>query len=121
LARHERKAKKRAKKMSRHDRLCRAPGRIFYWSKEWRRLRLKVFAVYGRKCMLCQAVDIEMHVDHIEPRSKAPHLSLTFENLQVLCRDCNMEKSDLHAEDYREDAVARELDLCAARAFSERC
>lgn len=48
-----------------------------------------------------------MQVDHIEPRSKAPKKSLLLNNLQVLCMDCNMEKSNLHATDYREEAIAR--------------
>jgi 5-methylcytosine-specific restriction endonuclease McrA len=71
---------------------------------------MAVLARYGRKCMLCDVVDTEIHVDHIKPRSLYPFLSLTFSNLQVLCRDCNMKKSNYHSEDYREDAISRKLD-----------
>ena len=74
-------------------------------------MRWRVLESYGRRCMLCGAVDVEIHVDHIQPRSKAPYLSLTFENLQVLCKDCNFEKSDIHAEDYREKAASEDLDI----------
>ncbi len=82
----------------------------FYWTKEWRILRWKVLQTYGYRCMLCGDVDVEIHVDHIQPRSKAPHLSMTFGNLQVLCKACNKEKSNLHTNDYREKAASEELD-----------
>lgn len=52
-----------------------------------------------------------MHVDHVIPRSKRPELSLTFSNLQVLCRHCNLEKMNYNSNDYREDSVSRDLDL----------
>jgi 5-methylcytosine-specific restriction endonuclease McrA len=35
-----------------------------------------------------------MHVDHIKPRRKYPHLALVFDNLQVLCHDCNHGKGN---------------------------
>lgn len=114
LARAKNPKKKRRRKRKRlkgpRGDLRFAPAKHFYRSKRWMTLRLKVLETYGRKCMLCGTVDGEMHVDHIQPRSKAPELALTFENLQVLCKHCNEEKSNLHAEDYREDAVREELD-----------
>lgn len=70
--------------------------------------------------MSCGAVDVEIHVDHIKPRSKFPYLSLTFENLQVLCKDCNFDKSNLHEEDYREDAAEYELDRLLLAELRER-
>ncbi|RYZ77711.1 MAG: hypothetical protein EOP05_00795 [Proteobacteria bacterium] len=42
-----------------------------------------------------------MHVDHIKPRSKYPHLELEFSNLQVLCRQCNFGKSNKYEDDFR--------------------
>jgi len=51
-----------------------------------------------------------MHVDHIKPRSIHPDLSLSFGNMQILCEDCNVEKSNLHETDYREEAAEREID-----------
>jgi 5-methylcytosine-specific restriction endonuclease McrA len=99
--------------------LLHASGEIFYDSKPWLKMRIKVFAAYGRKCMKCDRVDGEMHIDHIKPRSKFPELSLTFENLQVLCRDCNLEKMHYHSTDYREDSTARDLDLETVRAMAE--
>lgn len=105
-----RKQKKKKRTLTKREKLFRAPGHIFYRSKSWQFLRWRVLASYGRKCMSCGLVDTEIHVDHIKPRSKFPHLSLTFDNLQVLCRDCNMEKSNIHSEDYREKAIGEELD-----------
>ena len=90
-------------------RVCALSPSKFYKTDVWRELRQRVLETYGYKCMLCGSLD-SMHVDHIEPRSRRPELALTFDNLQVLCSDCNREKSNIHAEDYREDAVAQELD-----------
>ena len=108
-----RKAEKRRKrkgKKRKTRKILYAPGHVFYESREWLRIRIKVFRTYKAQCMSCDAMNVELHVDHIKPRSTHPHLSLTFDNLQILCRDCNMEKSNLHATDYREEAATRRLD-----------
>ena len=42
-----------------------------------------------------------LHVDHIKPRSKYPELALDPNNLQVLCKDCNLGKSNLYNTDWR--------------------
>ena len=47
-----------------------------------------------------------MHVDHIKPRSLYPDLELEFENLQVLCKYCNLEKSNKDEIDYRNNKIA---------------
>lgn len=73
----------------------------FYASKRWKQLRFKVLLKYGRRCMLCYSESGEMHVDHIRPRSRRPDLQLQLENLQVLCRDCNLGKSNLDDTDLR--------------------
>jgi 5-methylcytosine-specific restriction endonuclease McrA len=107
--RSERERKKLRKRARR--RLLHAHGDVFYNSKQWQKMRIKVLAVYGRKCMKCDRVDGAMHIDHIKPRSKFPELSLTFDNLQVLCPDCNIEKWNYHATDYRDESAGRDLDL----------
>ena len=43
-----------------------------------------------------------MHVDHIKPKSTHPHLALVKSNMQVLCEDCNMGKSNRDATDFRD-------------------
>lgn len=76
-------------------------GADFYRTDSWRKLRYKVLAYYGSKCMLCKTEKGSMHVDHIKSRSKFPQLELDFNNLQVLCRDCNMGKSAWDDHDFR--------------------
>jgi 5-methylcytosine-specific restriction endonuclease McrA len=73
----------------------------FYDTKEWQELRYKALRLYGRVCMCCGRASGEMHVDHIKPRSKYPELELIFDNLQILCRDCNMGKSNTDEIDWR--------------------
>lgn len=69
----------------------------FLSSFEWRRLRWKALRHYGSKCMCCGATPATgavITVDHIKPRRKYPLLALDFNNLQVLCLDCNHGKSN---------------------------
>lgn len=77
----------------------------FYSSKEWRKLRYQVLRKYSAECMCCgrskKEHNIVIHVDHIKPRSKYPHLALDFQNLQLLCEDCNLGKSNIDETDWR--------------------
>ena len=73
----------------------------FYLTVEWRELRHRVLYHYGRSCMACGATKVELHVDHIKPISKYPELKMEISNLQVLCKKCNMDKSNKHQTDYR--------------------
>ena len=76
----------------------------FYRSREWRELRVKALVKYGRKCCLCGmsvSDGIILHVDHIKPRSKHPELELKLSNLQVLCQDCNLGKSNRYSDKWR--------------------
>ena len=93
---------KRAKDRKKYLTTC---GISFYDSKEWKRLRYRVLKKYGACCMCCgknyKDDRVKIHVDHIKPRSKHPHLELDFENLQILCEDCNIGKSNLDDTDWR--------------------
>lgn len=73
----------------------------FYDSREWKQLRFRVLIHYQRKCMACNATNKVLHVDHIKPISKFPELKLQFENLQILCEDCNLGKSNVYFHDLR--------------------
>jgi ATP adenylyltransferase len=61
----------------------------------------------GKRCELCGVADgdanyeerLPLHVDHIVPRSKGGSNDL--DNLQVLCRACNLGKSDRDDTDFR--------------------
>jgi 5-methylcytosine-specific restriction endonuclease McrA len=59
-------------------------------------------------CELCGAGPSPghpLHVDHIKPRSRYPELELDPSNLQVLCEDCNLGKSNTDAIDWRTKSV----------------
>jgi len=68
----------------------------FYSSSKWREVRYKALKMYGGKCKLCgvSGSHAVLHVDHIKPRSHYPNLALDLSNLQVLCEDCNLGKSN---------------------------
>lgn len=76
----------------------------FYDSDSWRAVRMPVLRdhikKHGRICLLCGCGG-ELHVDHIHPRSLRPDLELDPNNLQVLCRDCNLGKSNKDSTDFR--------------------
>jgi len=77
----------------------------FYTSREWRELRVDVIEEQKAICAMCgrspKTHSVVIHVDHIKPRSKHPELELTLSNLQVLCVDCNLGKSDRYETDWR--------------------
>ncbi len=79
---------------------------IFYASWDWKKLRYEALKIHGTRCQCCgwQPGDTDhgrLVVDHIKPRSKFPALQLDLNNLQVLCNDCNMGKSNIHEDDFR--------------------
>lgn len=77
-------------------------SKAFYKSREWKELRLAVLSVCDR-CMLCGASKESgaiLHVDHIKPRSLWPELSLNIDNMQILCSECNLAKSNVISEKY---------------------
>jgi 5-methylcytosine-specific restriction endonuclease McrA len=76
------------------------PETCFYLGDDWKYLRRIIFRLYGRWCMKCTSTK-DLHIDHIKPKSKYPHLSLRVDNLQVLCKHCNEEKSNLNEDDFR--------------------
>lgn len=75
----------------------------FYFSQPWRELRYKALLQYGRKCLCCGALPktTELHVDHIKPISRYPDLALQLDNLQILCSQCNLGKSNKDETDFR--------------------
>lgn len=85
---------------SKRDRVRKA----FYESREWREVRYEALRLCGAKCCCCgrgRTDGVVLHVDHIQPRSKFPHLELEVSNLQVLCEDCNLGKSNKDSTDWR--------------------
>ena len=77
----------------------------FFESPEWRDIRYKALLKYGRRCACCGATPetgVILQVDHIKPRSKFPHLALNIDNLQILCKDCNLGKGAWDKTDFRQ-------------------
>lgn len=77
----------------------------FYKSEPWLRLRYLTIRRYGGKCQCCGQRPTywnPLNVDHIKPVSRFPWLRLDPENLQVLCSECNIGKSNIDCTDWRE-------------------
>lgn len=88
----------------------RAEKKKFYESKDWRKIRYEVLRENGGKCCLCgrSAKDgVILHVDHIIPISKCWSKRLDKSNLQVLCEDCNVGKSNTDFIDWRHPKNSR--------------
>ncbi len=95
---HTQKEETRAQK---HREFLASPN--FLQTQEWQKLRYEILMAHGRKCMCCGITEAQgaiIQVDHIKPRSKYPELALEGANLQVLCRDCNMGKSNVHEHNF---------------------
>lgn len=73
-------------------------------TKEWDRLKIKVYARYGRKCMatgLEEKDGVILSVDHIKPVKTHPHLALKLSNLQILELGLNKTKGARIVKDWR--------------------
>ncbi len=92
----------------------------FYDSREWRELRYQALAMNNGQCECCGAGKhdgTQLHVDHIKPRSIYPDLELEITNLQILCRDCNLGKSNKDDRDWRgntKDELDSVIESCIA-------
>lgn len=81
------------------------PAVKFFASKEWKELRYLALKQSGGACQLCGARagdGVQIHIDHIKPRSKFPELEYDLDNLQTLCSDCNVGKSNIDDTDWRQ-------------------
>jgi hypothetical protein len=80
----------------------------FYLSREWRELRYEALVKNNGKCECCGAgkhTGAVLHVDHIYPRSLFPDKELDLDNLQILCSECNMGKSNKDFTDWRHSEI----------------
>lgn len=108
LAEWKKKRKKQKKKeinaLKRTERKYKSPvhGIDTHWvydSPKFKKLRYPILARDGFRCLACKATNVELHVDHIKPVSKHPELAFSFSNLQTLCKDCNLSKSNKYDHD----------------------
>lgn len=91
--------------------LSRKGSVLFYNSDEWKLLKKWVYGTYERECFRCRAMDTELHVDHIVPISVNPEKSTNFANLQILCKECNLLKSNRTLEKYRPLLKENRIDI----------
>ena len=80
----------------------------FYQSKEWRRLRKWAISKFGAKCMSCGSIE-HIQVDHILPTSLYWRYRLKKWNVQILCKKCNLKKSNVYIDDLRPLTVRMEF------------
>lgn len=90
-------------------------SKAFYSSEAWRALRFEALKAGNGCCNLCGRSNrqhgVILHVDHIKPKSRFPELALTLSNLQILCEDCNLGKSNRDDTDWRAATpIDRQLD-----------
>ncbi len=71
----------------------------FYKGEEWKALRKRVQQQFPPLCGRCGNKN-NLEVDHVKPRSKYPERELDFDNLQILCRDCNLLKGVKDSPDW---------------------
>lgn len=85
----------------------------YFWSSQYEAepvpltTRYEVLKRAGKRCELCGVAEgdesyeerLPLHVDHITPRSKGGSNEL--DNLQVLCRACNLGKGNRDDTDFR--------------------
>jgi len=77
----------------------------FYASREWRSLRVEIIEEQKGECQMCgrshKKHGVTIHVDHIIPLSVDWSRRLDKNNLQLLCEDCNLGKSNRYSTDWR--------------------
>lgn len=81
------------------------PADKFYASAKWKEVRYIALQQGGGKCCLCGGMardGLQLHVDHIKPRSLFPELAYQLSNLQILCGDCNIGKSNYDDTDWKQ-------------------
>lgn len=82
----------------------------FYLSSTWIKLRDHTRKIYEKKCMKCSRKKF-LQVDHVKSRSHFPELELNIRNLQILCSNCNQEKSNLNEIDFRSNKQKQLMEI----------
>ena len=74
-------------------------------------LRRSVIDRDGLHCVYCDddLSDSEIHMDHVIPESKGG--ATTYNNLQVTCRKCNLDKGVLSEDEFTQRLRQRALNI----------
>ena len=68
-------------------------------------LREVLLEHWGRKCAYCDAVNVPLEIEHIQPKSKGG--SDRFNNLTLSCHQCNQNKSNQSVEEFLKNDPVR--------------
>ena len=86
----------------------------FYKSKQWEKCRAAYAASVGGLCERCAAAGriragvIVHHKQHITPENiNDPEVTLNWDNLELVCRDCHAELHTGRAVRYKVDDMGR--------------
>lgn len=86
----------------------------FYKSKAWQQCRDAYARSKGGLCEICLKQgryvpgEIVHHKIHLSPETiKDPKISLSWENLQLVCRECHAKEHDRRQRRYRIDQFGR--------------
>lgn len=86
----------------------------FYKSKAWQACRLAYAKQVGGLCECCLKKGIYTpgvivhHKIHINPENiEAPEITMNFENLELLCRDCHAAQHGKRQKRYKVDEMGR--------------
>ncbi len=63
-------------------------------------IKANILHVYGKKCINCNSTN-NLQLDHIVPVSIDPSKTFDIMNMQILCEECNSDKSNNNCDDYR--------------------
>lgn len=71
-------------------------------------LKYDLCYLFNGVCLSCGS-DKDLQLDHIKPVSKYPELTFEYSNLQILCKECNIKKSNTSIIDFRCNTKKYEL------------
>jgi len=90
----------------------------FYKSKAWQDTRASYLKSVGGLCERClakgiyKAAVIVHHKKHIDPQTiKDPRVTLSWDNLEAVCRDCHAELHTANKKRYKLDEMGRVIIL----------
>ncbi len=84
----------------------------FLNTHDWKKLRMQALMKFGNSCQCCGrgvAEGAKICVDHIRPRKLFPELSLSINNLQILCFDCNEGKGNIFVTNWKKETSGHSL------------
>lgn len=86
-------SKSRRERHRKQQKRERVQSKGFFDSDDWRALRYKFLEMRGKECMHCGQTSGSMYVSHLQHRNKRPDLALSFDNVQILCKICDLGKT----------------------------